>query len=72
MDLQRLAEIAEAHNLWVISDEVYEHIIFDDEEHQSAMLIESLKERSFINFFIWKNLSQYRLESGLLCGPRKH
>ncbi|MEQ8517899.1 MAG: methionine aminotransferase [Cytophagales bacterium] len=48
MDLQRLAEIAEAHNLWVISDEVYEHIIFDDEEHQSAMLIESLKERSFI------------------------
>ncbi|MEQ8360962.1 MAG: methionine aminotransferase [Cytophagales bacterium] len=48
MDLQRLAEIAEAHNLWVISDEVYEHIIFDDEVHQSAMLIESLKERSFI------------------------
>ncbi len=48
LDLQRLAEIAEARNLWVISDEVYEHIIFDDEIHQSAMLIESLKDRSFI------------------------
>ncbi len=48
MDLQRLAGIAEKNNLWIISDEVYEHIIFDDEKHQSAMLIESLKERSFI------------------------
>lgn len=48
MDLQRLAEISENKNLWVISDEVYEHIIFDDEKHQSAMLIESLQKRSFI------------------------
>ena len=47
-DLELLAKITEKHNLWVISDEVYEHIIFDEEKHQSAMLIDSLKKRSFI------------------------
>jgi methionine aminotransferase len=47
-DLEKLARLADQHNLWVISDEVYEHIIFDDEMHQSAMLIDSLKNRSFI------------------------
>jgi methionine aminotransferase len=47
-DIEKLARLAEKHNLWVISDEVYEHIIFDDEVHQSAMRNESLKNRSFI------------------------
>lgn len=47
-DLEKLAKLADQNNLWVISDEVYEHIIFDGEEHQSAMLKDSLKDRSFI------------------------
>jgi methionine aminotransferase len=47
-DLQQLSEIAEEHDLWVISDEVYEHIVFDDRPHISAASIPSLAERTFL------------------------
>ncbi|MFA5298026.1 MAG: methionine aminotransferase [Lutibacter sp.] len=35
-------------NILLLSDEVYEHIIFDGEKHQSAALFPSLAERTFI------------------------
>lgn len=47
-DLQQLTEIAEQHDLMVISDEVYEHIIFDGREHISAASILALAERTFL------------------------
>ncbi|MCE7061316.1 methionine aminotransferase [Dyadobacter sp. CY343] len=47
-DIQSLAGLAEAHNLYVISDEVYEHIIFDDRAHVSAASIPSLASRTFL------------------------
>jgi len=47
-DLQVLEQKAIRHNFLVISDEVYEHIIFDEEKHQSVCLFPELKERSFI------------------------
>ena len=47
-DLQQLTEIAEQHDLMVISDEVYEHIIFDGREHISAASIPALAERTFL------------------------
>jgi aspartate/methionine/tyrosine aminotransferase len=28
-DLQALVKVAEAHGLWVVSDEAYEHVVFD-------------------------------------------
>ncbi|MHA4738387.1 methionine aminotransferase [Dyadobacter sp. MSC1_007] len=47
-DLRQLAVLAEAHDLLVISDEVYEHIVFDDREHVSAASFPSLAERTFL------------------------
>ncbi len=47
-DLNALAEIARRHDLLVISDEVYEHIIFDGLAHQSVLLHPELAERSFV------------------------
>jgi methionine aminotransferase len=47
-DLQELSQIAEEHDLWVISDEVYEHIVFDNRPHISAASITSLAERTFL------------------------
>lgn len=34
--LQRIVEIANRHGLFVVSDEAYEHVIFDGREHVSA------------------------------------
>lgn len=47
-DMEKLEKIVLKNDLYVISDEVYEHIIFDDEIHQSAALFENLRKRSFI------------------------
>lgn len=47
-DLQSLASLAEAHDLFVISDEVYEYIVFDGRGHISVSSIPSLAGRSFV------------------------
>lgn len=47
-DLDALAEIARRHDIVVISDEVYEHIIFDGHAHQSVLRHPELAERSFV------------------------
>ena len=47
-DLHKLAELAVKHDILVISDEVYEHIIFDGQIHISASSIPALAERTFV------------------------
>ncbi|WP_242921111.1 methionine aminotransferase [Pontibacter liquoris] len=47
-DLEKLASLTEGTDILVISDEVYEHMVFDGQEHVSALQIESLRARSFV------------------------
>ena len=47
-DLDRLAEVIRDTNAFIVSDEVYEHIVFDGEQHQSLLRHDELRERSFI------------------------
>lgn len=47
-DLMKLADIVRDTNIFLIGDEVYEHIIFDGREHWSLLRNSVLQERSFI------------------------
>ena len=47
-DLQQLEAIAVAHDLIVISDEVYEHMVFDGQPHLSVSSYPALAARSFV------------------------
>ena len=47
-DLDRLADVVRNTNVLLLSDEVYEHIIFDGREHQSLLRHDELWERSFV------------------------
>ncbi len=47
-DLRTLEEILRPTNVLVLSDEVYEHLVFDGAAHQSVCRFPGLKERSFI------------------------
>jgi methionine aminotransferase len=47
-DLTALAEIVKDTNIFIISDEVYEHIIFDGKEHWSPIRNTILQERTFV------------------------
>jgi len=47
-DLEALADIISDTSIYLISDEVYEHIIFDKAAHQSLLRNDQLWERAFI------------------------
>ncbi|MEZ0607069.1 methionine aminotransferase [Fibrella sp. WM1] len=47
-DIDQLAVLAEAHNLLVVADEVYEHILFDGRTHHSLASHPVLRERTFV------------------------
>ena len=47
-DLNELAAIVRDTNIIVLSDEVYEHIVFDGAEHQSVLRHEELAGRSIV------------------------
>ena len=48
LDMETLEDLVKDTDIIVLSDEVYEHIIFDKIEHQSACRFPGLAERSFI------------------------
>jgi methionine aminotransferase len=47
-DLSELENIVKGKDIIVLSDEVYEHIIFDGQKHQSVARFKSLADQSFI------------------------
>ena len=47
-DMLQLEALLKNTNILLLGDEVYEHIIFDGEKHQSAALFPALAERTFI------------------------
>lgn len=47
-DLNALANVVRDTSVYLLSDEVYEHIIFDGQEHQSLLRHDELWQRAFI------------------------
>ena len=45
-DLERIADLARAHNLWVISDEAYEDVVYDAVRHVSIASLPGMYERT--------------------------
>jgi len=47
-DMQKLAELMRGRNIFLLSDEVYEHIVFDGARHESALRYPELAEKAFV------------------------
>jgi len=47
-DLDELSAIIARHDLYLLSDEVYEHMVYDGLPHQSLLLRDDLRKRSFV------------------------
>jgi methionine aminotransferase len=71
MDMLQLQELTKNTNIIVLSDEVYEHIIFDGEKHQSACLFPDLKSRSFIVASFGKTFHVTGWKTGYCCAPKE-
>jgi len=53
-DIEQLRNIVKNTGIIIISDEVYEHLIFDDKPHLSMLRYPDLLERSFVCFSFGK------------------
>ncbi|OLB60806.1 MAG: aspartate aminotransferase [Acidobacteria bacterium] len=65
-DVERLAEIAREHNLWVISDESYEDVIFDG-EHVSIASLPGMYERTIPLYTFSKSYAMTGLRLGYVA-----
>ena len=68
-DLAYLEALVEKHELLVISDEVYEHLVFDGGEHHSVLQFPALRARSFVLFSFGKTFSVTGWKTGYCVAP---
>ncbi|MDZ7782604.1 MAG: methionine aminotransferase [Halioglobus sp.] len=68
-DLEELQRLAEKHNLLVVSDEVYEHLLFDGRAHHSVLQYPGLRARSFALFSFGKTYSVTGWKTGYCIAP---
>jgi methionine aminotransferase len=68
-DMQELEKIVAGTDILIISDEVYEHIIFDKLKHESVLLYPRLAERSFVIFSFGKTYHTTGWKMGYCIAP---
>lgn len=68
--LERIARLAQAHDLWVLSDEVYEHFVYDGREQVSIAALPGMKERTITLFSFSKDYGLSGLRIGYLTAGR--
>ena len=68
-DLGRLADLIAPYQTYVLSDEVYEHIVFDGRRHASVLASEALAPRSFAVFSFGKTYHATGWKVGYCAAP---
>lgn len=68
-DMQALEQIVVEKNLFLVSDEVYEHLVFDGLAHHSVLKFPALFARSFVCFSFGKTYSCTGWKLGYCVAP---
>jgi methionine aminotransferase len=68
-DISELASIVKGTNIYIISDEVYEHLIFNDIQHESILRYPELRKRSFAVFSFGKTYNCTGWKLGYCVAP---
>ena len=70
-ELKKIADLAVKKKIWVISDDIYEHIIYGGKHHSIASLSEKIRQQTItINGFS-KSYAMTGWRVGYAAGPRK-
>ena len=69
-DMRMLEKITDKTDIVIISDEVYEHIIFDNKQHESVSRFAKLAERSFIISSFGKTFHTTGWKMGYCVAPK--
>lgn len=70
-DIDSLAELLKDTNIFIVSDEVYEHIIFDGRKHLSPAMHTDLKERTFVCGSFGKTFHTTGWKLGYCLAPKE-
>lgn len=70
-DIRAIGELAKKHDLWIISDEVYEHLVFDDAEFVSPLSFPEIADRVIAVSSISKSHAAPGFRSGWCVGPQE-
>lgn len=71
LELKEIADVAEQHDLLVLSDEIYEKIVYNGEEHVSIASIPGMEERTITVFGFSKSYSMTGWRVGYAVGNSK-
>ena len=69
-ELEALGEIARARDLWIFTDEVYEHFVFDGRRHLSPAALPGLRERTITMNALSKTFAITGWRIGWVAAPR--
>jgi methionine aminotransferase len=70
-DMKKLEQLTEGTDIIILSDEVYEHIIFDGLRHESVAHYPKLAERSFVVGSFGKTFHITGWKTGFCMAPKK-
>lgn len=70
-DMRALKDLAAQHNFFIISDEVYEHMVFDGQPHLSLLSEPELAERAFVISSFGKTFHTTGWKVGYCIAPEK-
>lgn len=70
-DLLELQRIVANTDIMILSDEVYEHLIYDGREHESLSRFPELSERGFVVASFGKTFHTTGWKTGYCAGPRE-
>jgi N-succinyldiaminopimelate aminotransferase len=68
-ELQAVADVAIEHDLVVVSDEVYEHLVYDGGEHLAIATLSGMRERTLTISSGGKTFSFTGWKVGWVCAP---
>ena len=68
-EVQLVAQLALEHDLLVVTDEVYEHLLFDGAEHVAMAALPGMRDRTLVISSGGKTFSTTGWKIGWLCGP---
>jgi aminotransferase len=70
-EITALGELAERHDLWIFTDEVYEHFVFDGRRHVSPAAVDGLRERTITMSSLSKTLAITGWRLGWMAADRR-
>ena len=69
--LEEIAAICVKHDLFVLTDEIYSELRYDEEEHTSIAALPGMKERTLLLHGFSKAFAMTGLRLGYACGPKE-